>query len=164
MKSGVYVTKATSPTVRMNAQQSFYQAVLVVNTIQTGTKMKPSNAKSAIMTSVLTVMMQLMSLKILKQQLVNAINVEQERETKTVTAQINIIETTPPKTVYLALTAVQSVPMASTASYAMMDGSLTLTITLLVHAALQTARFVMMVTVQVVTENVKNVLKILNLT
>ena len=164
MKSGVYVTKATSPTIRMNAQQSFYQAVLVVNTIQTGTKMKPSNAKSAIMTSVLTVMMQLMSLKILKQQLVNAINVEQERETKTVTAQINIIETTPPKTVYLALTAVQSVPMASTASYAMMDGSLTLTITLLVHAALQTARFVMMVTYQVVTENVKNVLKILNLT
>ena len=164
MKSGVYVTKATSPTVRMNAQQSFYQAVLVVNTIQTGTKMKPSNAKSAIMTSVLTVMMQLMSLKILKQQLVNAINVEQERETKTVTAQINIIETTPPKTVYLALTAVQSVPMASAASYAMMDGSLTLTITLLVHAALQTARFVMMVTYQVVTENVKNVLKILNLT
>ena len=164
MKSGVYVTKATSPTVRMNAQQSFYQAVLVVNTIQTGTKMKPSNAKSAIMTSVLTVMMQLMSLKILKQQLVNAINVEQERETKTVTAQINIIETTPPKTVYLALTAVQSVPMASAASYAMMDGSLTLTITLLVHAALQTVRFVMMVTYQVVTENVKNVLKILNLT
>jgi len=80
MNNGAYATKASTLTLTlmMNAFQLFYLDVRKVNTTQIGTKKKQRYASHVTMPTVLTVMMQLMNLKIRKRELVNAMNVEQE--------------------------------------------------------------------------------------